>query len=79
MPNRTREQGCHHRRLPRGVVLGEGSGGLERLGRYILRPPFAQERLRLRKDGRVALELKTAWRDGTRALDALFPTRSTHA
>jgi hypothetical protein len=33
-----------------------------------LRPPFAQERLRLRGDGRVALELKTAWRDGTREL-----------
>jgi hypothetical protein len=31
-----------------------------------LRPPFAQERLRLRSDGRVALELKMAWRDGTR-------------
>jgi hypothetical protein len=33
-----------------------------------LRPPFAQERLRLRGDGRVALELKRAWRDGTREL-----------
>ena len=32
------------------------------------RPPFAQERLRLRSDGRVALELKTAWHDGTREL-----------
>jgi len=29
---------------------------------------FAQERLRLRSDGRVALELKMAWRDGTREL-----------
>ena len=36
--------------------------------RYILRPPFAQERLRLRSDGRIALELKTAWHDGTREL-----------
>jgi hypothetical protein len=34
----------------------------------ILPPPFAQERLRLRGDGRVALELKTAWHDGTREL-----------
>ena len=42
--------------------------GLERLARYILRPPFAQERLRLRSDGRIALELKTAWHDGTREL-----------
>ncbi len=31
-----------------------------------MRPPFAQERLR--SDGRVALKLKTAWRDGTREL-----------
>src|SRR5499433_200678 len=30
--------------------------------------PFAQERLRLRSDGRIALELKTAWHDGTREL-----------
>jgi putative transposase len=42
--------------------------GLERLCRYILRPPFAQERLRLRGDGRVGLELKRAWHDGTREL-----------
>jgi hypothetical protein len=34
----------------------------------VLRPPFAQERLRLRGDGRVALEMKTAWHDGTREL-----------
>ena len=33
-----------------------------------MRPPFAQERLRRRSDGRIALELKTAWRDGTREL-----------
>ena len=42
--------------------------GLERLCRYVLRPPFAQERLHLRADGRVALELKRAWHDGTREL-----------
>ena len=41
---------------------------LERLCRYVLRPPFAQERLRLRHDGRVALELKRAWHGGTREL-----------
>ena len=34
----------------------------------MLRPPFAQERLRLRADGRVGLELKQAWHDGTRQL-----------
>ena len=42
--------------------------GLERLCRYVLRPPFAQERLHLRADGRVGLELKRAWYDGTREL-----------
>jgi hypothetical protein len=33
-----------------------------------LRPPFAQERLRLRSDGRIALALKMVWHDGTREL-----------
>src|SRR5262245_65029137 len=47
-------------------VWGKERAGLERLCRYILRPPFAQERRRLRSDGRVALELRTAWHDGTR-------------
>ena len=49
-------------------VSANDRAGLERLCRYILRPPFAQERLRLRSDGRVALELKQAWHDGTREL-----------
>jgi hypothetical protein len=49
-------------------VAAHDRAGLERLARYVLRPPFAQERLRLRGDGRVALELKTAWHDGTREL-----------
>jgi hypothetical protein len=49
-------------------VSAHDRAGLERLCRYVLRPPFAQERLRLRRDGRVALELKTAWHDGTREL-----------
>jgi hypothetical protein len=49
-------------------VSANDRAGVERLCRYVLRPPFAQERLRLRSDGRVALELKKAWRDGTREL-----------
>jgi hypothetical protein len=49
-------------------VSGTDRAGLERLCRYILRPPFAQERLRQRSDGRIALEPKTAWHDGTREL-----------
>jgi hypothetical protein len=41
---------------------------LERLCRYLLRPAVAQDRLRLREDGRIVLTLKTAWADGTRQL-----------
>jgi hypothetical protein len=37
---------------------------LERLCRYILRPPLARTRLSLR-DGLVVLQLKRAWHDGT--------------
>jgi hypothetical protein len=50
------------------LVSANDRAGVERLCRYVLRPPFAQERLRLRGDGRVALELKRAWHDGTREL-----------
>src|SRR6266478_5787270 len=49
-------------------VSAHDRAGVERLCRYVLRPPFAQERLRRRGDGRVALELKQAWHDGTREL-----------
>ena len=49
-------------------VSANDRAGLERRCRYVLRPPVPQERLRLRRDGRVALELKTAWHDGTRDL-----------
>ena len=38
---------------------------LERLCRYVARPPLARERLEERLDGRLALKLKTRWRDGT--------------
>jgi hypothetical protein len=38
---------------------------LEHLCRYLLRPPLAQDRLRLRADGGLAIKLKRAWRDGT--------------
>jgi len=38
---------------------------LERLCRYVARPPLAHDRLELRPDGRLALRLKTRWRDGT--------------
>jgi Putative transposase len=50
------------------LVDGRDRRQLERLCRYITRPPVAQERLELRADGRIELTLKSIWRDGTRAL-----------
>lgn len=40
----------------------------ERLCRYILRPPISDDRLKALSDGKVALTLKTPWRDGTTAI-----------
>ena len=37
----------------------------EQLCRYLLRPPLANDRLRLLGDGRVRVQLKRAWSDGT--------------
>ena len=38
---------------------------LERVCRYVLRPPVAQDRLSLTADGQVRLALKHPWSDGT--------------
>ncbi len=38
---------------------------LERLARYILRPPICLDRLEAQPDGRLSYKLKTQWRDGT--------------
>jgi hypothetical protein len=38
---------------------------LERLCHYVARPPLASDRLEEQPDGRLALRLKTRWRDGT--------------
>jgi hypothetical protein len=38
---------------------------LERLCRYMARPPLAADRLEATPDGRLAYRLKTRWRDGT--------------
>ncbi|HET8577005.1 MAG TPA: transposase [Methylomirabilota bacterium] len=46
-------------------VPGRDRARLERLCRYLLRPPLAQERLRRRADGRILVELRKTWRDGT--------------
>ena len=41
---------------------------LERLCRYMARPPLCQERLLQNGDGRLRLSLKKAWKDGTHAI-----------
>ncbi len=46
-------------------IGGDDRARLERLCRYILRPPVAQNRLELRDDSRIELELKTPFWDGT--------------
>ena len=38
---------------------------LERLCRYVARPPVATERLSRQPDGQLAIRLKKRWRDGT--------------
>jgi hypothetical protein len=55
--------------LHAGVHVGPGQRGrLEGLIRYIARGPLSHERLSLRSNGDVELQLKTAWSDGTTAL-----------
>jgi hypothetical protein len=50
------------------MVDGRDRPRLQRLCRYITRPPLAQDRLTRRTDGLLQLELKRAWKDGTQAL-----------
>jgi hypothetical protein len=50
------------------VVDGRDRRRVERLCKYITRPPVAQDRLERRADGKLELSFKKAWRDGTRAL-----------
>ncbi len=47
------------------TVAGDDRAAVERLRRYVLRPPVAQERLSLTPDGLVLVTLKTEWHDGT--------------
>ena len=63
--------GLYHARLHgfdvhAGIVARAGQRErLERLCRYALRPPLAQDRLRLTGDGDVWLALRHRWADGT--------------
>ena len=61
---------CHaHTRgfdLHAGIIVGAGQRErLERLCRYALRPPIAEDRLRVGRDGDVWLALRHRWADGT--------------
>ena len=50
-----------------GLVAGDDVGGesLERVCRYVLRPPVAADRIEVTGDGQVRLSLREPWRDGT--------------
>jgi hypothetical protein len=54
-----------HARVSIAADEAAGVGRLETLVRYCARPPLANERLSVRADGRVLLQLKTPWADGT--------------
>lgn len=41
---------------------------MERMCRYLARPPIAQHRLTMRSDGCVQYAMKKVWRDGTHAV-----------
>jgi Putative transposase len=43
---------------------------LERLCRYALRPPLAQERLHITSEGEIWLTLRHRWADGTTHLSS---------
>jgi len=49
-------------------VAANDKPGRERLCRYILRPPLANDRLKILDDGNVRLEFKRPWSDGTSSL-----------
>ena len=51
------------------TASGDDARGRLALVKYVLRPPFANERLELTPDGNVRLLLKKAFRDGTAAIE----------
>ena len=68
LPKRTAS--CDGYNLNAGVVVrAEDRAGLERLSRYVLRPPLAKARIERRADGTVRLGMKRAWWDGTLAFE----------
>ena len=70
VPLPPRTASCEGYNLNAGVsVKGQDRDGLERLSRYLLRPPLARERLERRADGTVVIGLKRAWSDGTTSIE----------
>lgn len=51
------------------ALAAHDRSGLERLCRYILRPPLAADRTDRLPDGRVRVEMKRVWSDGTSAIE----------
>jgi len=49
-------------------IAADDRDGLERLCRYVTRPPIQLERLSLAPDGRVICALRRRWRDDTSAI-----------
>ena len=60
---------CLGYNLHAGVRIAEHDRtALERMSRYLLRPPLPKGRLEERSDGKLLLKLKKRWSDGTTAL-----------
>jgi len=58
------------------LIAADDREGLERVCRYVTRPPIKLERLSLAPDGKVIYALRRRWRDGTslnRVRAARFP------
>jgi hypothetical protein len=73
------EQDSARKKEPHAVVVGinlhaavafdaRDKPRMERMCRYLARPPIAQERLTRRTDGSLQYTMKKAWRDGTHAI-----------
>lgn len=58
-----------HRAQAATRVAANDKPGRERLCRYILRPPLANDRLNILDDGSVRLEFKRPWSDGTSSVE----------
>ncbi len=59
------------------VVPAHDRRRLARLCQYVSSPPLASDRLVERPDGRLALRLKTRWRDGTTHIRPSSPSGKT--